>query len=126
MCISIGVLPEDRSKLANVEQCLRARQNQLVVLDDMQRLPILFESLRGLIDHARRQHVHDKRIGCTACLASLGASWEGHVVESLLAVLPASVNASFYRSGAGAEIDLLLTQPDDTQWAIDAKCSATP
>ena len=57
--------PEDRSKLANVEQYLRARQNQLVVLDDMQRLPILFEPLRGLIDHARRQHVHDERVGCT-------------------------------------------------------------
>ena len=29
-------------------------------------------------------------------------------------------------SGAGAEIDLLLTRPDGTQWAIDAKRSATP
>ena len=65
VCNSIGVLPENLGKLAHVEQYLRARHNQLMVLDDMQRLPILFEPLRGLIDHARRQHVHDKRVGCT-------------------------------------------------------------
>ena len=72
MCIPIGVLPEDLGKLAHAEQYLRARHNQLVVLDDMQRLPTLFEPLRGLIDHARRQHVHDKRIGCTGLLGITG------------------------------------------------------
>ena len=35
-------------------------------------LPILFEPLRGLIDHDRRQHVHDKRIGCTGLYLLLG------------------------------------------------------
>ena len=293
---------EDRSKLANIEQYLRARQNQLVVLDEIQRMPTLFEPLRGLIDHARRQHAIDKRVGCTglylllgsasldliqqssetlagrvafmelpglhrlevppglwdelwlrggfpqSLLAAsdaasvrwrrdftrtylerdvaqfapriaadmlrrfwimlahlqastvnvaqlarnlgvdtrtagsyldllvdlllvrklppwhsnlgkrlvkspkiyirdsgllhsllgitdmdslltnpvLGASWEGHVVESLLAVAPSGVHASFYRSGAGAEIDLLLTWPDGKHWAIEVKRSTTP
>lgn len=46
--------PEDRNKLSNVEQYLRAHQDRLVVLDDVQRLPTLFEPLRGLIDQARR------------------------------------------------------------------------
>jgi uncharacterized protein len=46
--------PEDRSKLDNAEQYLRSRQNRLVVLDEVQRLPTLFEPLRGLIDQARR------------------------------------------------------------------------
>lgn len=293
---------EDRSKLTNVEQYLRARQNQLVVLDEVQRLPTLFEPLRGLIDHARRQHALDPRIGSTGLYLLLGsasldliqktsetlagrvafmelsglhrlelppdlwdalwlrggfpqsvlatsgaasvrwrrdfcrtylerdvaqfapriaadmlrrfwtmlahlqastvnvaqmarnlgvdtrtagsyldllvdlllvrklpswhinqgkrlvkspkiyirdsgllhsllgitdadsllshpvvgASWEGHVVESLLAVAPPGVSASFYRSSAGAEIDLLLTWPDGAHWAIEVKRSTTP
>ena len=294
--------PEDQSKLANVEEYLRARQNQLVVLDEVQRMPKVFEPLRGLIDHARRQAQKDKtgsgnglylllgsasldliqqssetlagRVAFMALsglhrlevppalwgalwlrggfpqslLASSGAasvrwrrdftrtylerdvaqfaprispdmlrrfwvmlahlqastvniaqlgrnlgvdtrtaggyldllvdlllvrklppwhsnvgkrlvkspkiyirdsgvlhsllgitdmdsllshpvlgnSWEGHVVESLLAVAPPGVQGSFYRSGAGAEIDLLLTWPDGTHWAIEVKRSTTP
>jgi len=294
--------PEDRGKLANVEAYLRTRQDQLVVLDEVQRLPTLFEPLRGLIDHARRQAQKNKKLGCTglylllgsasldlvqqssetlagrvafmelsglhrlevppelwdglwlrggfpqSLLAAsgaasvrwrrdfcrtylerdvaqfapriaadmlrrfwimlahlqastvniaqlgrnlgvdtrtassyldllvdlllvrklppwhsnqgkrlvkspkiyirdsgvlhsllgitdmesllshpvLGSSWEGHVVESLLAVAPPGVQASFYRSGAGAEIDLVLTWPDGAHWAIEVKRSTTP
>lgn len=293
---------EDRSKLINIELYLRARQNQLVVLDEVQRMPTLFEPLRGLIDHARRQHALDPRLASTGLYLLLGsasldliqqssetlagrvafmelsglhrlelppelwdrlwlrggfpqsllaasgaasvrwrrdfcrtylerdvaqfaprisadllrrfwimlahlqastvnvaqlarnlgvdtrtagsyldllvdlllvrklppwhnnqgkrlvksskiyirdsgllhsllgitdmdsllshpvvgASWEGHVVESLLAVAPPGVSASFYRSSAGAEIDLLLTWPDSTHWAIEVKRSTTP
>ena len=291
--------PEDRSKLSNVEQYLRSRQDRLVVLDEVQRLPKLFEPLRGLIDHARRnpqggrktglylllgaasldlvQHSSETLAGRVAfvelsglhrlevpdtlwdelwlrggfpesltapsgaasvrwrrdftrtylerdvvqfaprisaemlrrfwtMLAHLqastvnvaqlarnlgvdtrtasgyldlltdlllvrrlgpwhsnqgkrlvkspkiyirdsgllhsllgitdmdsllshpvvGASWEGHVVESLLAVAPAEVTPSFYRSSAGAEIDLLLTWPNGEHWAIEVKRSTTP
>lgn len=46
--------PEDRNKLSNIEQYLHARQDRLVVLDEVQRLPTLFEPLRSLIDQARR------------------------------------------------------------------------
>ena len=56
----------------------------------------------------------------------VGASWEGHVVESLLAVAPAAVTPSFYRSSAGAEIDLLLSWPSGEHWAIEVKRSTTP
>ena len=56
----------------------------------------------------------------------VGASWEGHVIESLLAVAPLDATPSFYRSSAGAEIDLLLTWPTGTQWAIEVKRSTTP
>src|SRR5205823_14389997 len=38
----------------------------------------------------------------------VGASWEGFVIENLLAVAPARTEASFYRSAGGAEIDLVL------------------
>jgi len=56
----------------------------------------------------------------------VGASWEGHVIESLLAVAPPEAMPSFYRSSAGAEIDLLLTWPDGAHWAIEIKRSTTP
>ena len=56
----------------------------------------------------------------------VGASWEGHVVESLLAVAPAEVTPSFYRSSAGAEIDLLLTWPNGEHWAREVKRSTAP
>ena len=57
---------------------------------------------------------------------TVGASWEGHVIESLLAVAPAGTQPSFYRSNAGAEIDLLLTWPNGEHWAIEIKRSTTP
>lgn len=56
----------------------------------------------------------------------VGASWEGHVIESLLAVAPAGTIPSFYRSNAGAEIDLLITWPNGEHWAIEIKRSTTP
>ena len=294
--------PEDRNKLSNVEQYLRTRQHQLVVLDEVQRLPTLFEPLRGLIDRARRAAASDKQVRTTGLYLLLGsasldliqnssetlagriafveltglhrmevpsalwdalwlrggfpqsltaasdadsvlwrrdfartylerdvaqfaprissellrrlwtmlahlqgnmvniaqlarnldidtrtanayvdlltdlllvrklqpwhnnqgkrlvkshkvyirdsgllhgllgitdidsllshpvvgASWEGHVIESLLAVAPPEVTASFYRTSAGAEIDLLLTWPNGAQWAIEVKRSTTP
>lgn len=290
--------PEDRNKLSNVEQYLRSRQDRLVVLDEVQRLPTLFEPLRGLIDHARRHPPGGRKTGLYLLLGSasldliqhssetlagrvafmelsglhrlevppslwddlwlrggfpesltadtladsvrwrrdftrtylerdvaqfapriaaemlrrfwtmlahlqastvnvaqlarnlgvdtrtaggyldlltdlllvrrlgpwhsnqgkrlvkspkiyirdsgllhsllgitdmdsllshpvVGASWEGHVVESLLAVAPSDVTPSFYRSSAGAEIDLLLTWPNGEHWAIEVKRSTT-
>jgi predicted AAA+ superfamily ATPase len=56
----------------------------------------------------------------------VGASWEGYVIESLLAVAPAGITSSFYRSNAGAEIDLLITWPHGEHWAIEIKRSTTP
>lgn len=55
-----------------------------------------------------------------------GASWEGFVIESLLAAAPAGTHHHFYRTSAGAEIDLLLTLPGGAQWAIEIKRSLTP
>jgi uncharacterized protein len=56
----------------------------------------------------------------------VGASWEGHVIESLLAVAPPGITPTFYRSHAGAEIDLLITWPNGEHWAIEIKRSTTP
>ncbi|MDI1245097.1 MAG: ATP-binding protein [Rhodoferax sp.] len=56
----------------------------------------------------------------------LGASWEGFCIESLLGCAPASVQAYFYRSSGGAEIDLLLVWPGGEIWAIEIKRSLNP
>jgi predicted AAA+ superfamily ATPase len=56
-----------------------------------------------------------------------GASWEGLVIESLIAAAPAGTEPCFYRTAAGAEIDLLLRLPGRAQpWAIEIKRSRAP
>lgn len=55
-----------------------------------------------------------------------GASWEGAVIENLLAVVEGQAEASFYRTSAGAEIDLLLGWPDGREWAIEVKRTLAP
>jgi uncharacterized protein len=55
-----------------------------------------------------------------------GASWEGFVIENLLAVAPERSQASFYRTAAGAEIDLVLDLPDGERWAIEIKRGLAP
>jgi len=56
----------------------------------------------------------------------VGASWEGFVVEQLLAVAPDGVQGHFYRTTGGAEIDLLLSFPDGRLWAVEIKRSLSP
>ena len=56
-----------------------------------------------------------------------GASWEGFVIENLLAVAPPGTAASFYRTRAGAEIDLLLELPGGKgTWAVEVKLALSP
>jgi predicted AAA+ superfamily ATPase len=50
-----------------------------------------------------------------------GGSWEGFVIENLIAAAPAQTAPLFYRTGAGAEIDLLLETPKHGLWAIEIK-----
>ncbi|MGP8176211.1 MAG: ATP-binding protein [Terracidiphilus sp.] len=52
-----------------------------------------------------------------------GASWEGFVIENLIQAAPERTVASFYRTAAGAEIDLLLEIPGQGLWAIEIKRS---
>lgn len=68
-------------------------------------------------------------IGTTEQLQShpiIGASWEAFVVETVIAAAPAGTTANFYRSAAGAEIDLLVTLPGRQPWAIEIKRSLAP
>ena len=55
-----------------------------------------------------------------------GGSWEGFAIETLLAAAPEGSEASFYRTLAGAEIDLLLSLPGGALWAVEIKRSSAP
>ncbi|MFO1054704.1 MAG: ATP-binding protein [Planctomycetota bacterium] len=56
-----------------------------------------------------------------------GGSWEGLAIESLIAAAPTGTEAFFFRTSAGAEIDLLLKLPDrPAVWAIEIKRGLAP
>ena len=55
-----------------------------------------------------------------------GASWEGFVIEALIAAAPRGSEAYFYRTTGGAEIDLLLRLPRGNIWAFEIKRSLAP
>ena len=54
-----------------------------------------------------------------------GASWEGFVIENLLRVAGDRAQAAFYRTAAGAEMDLVLDWPGGETWAIEIKRGPT-
>jgi len=56
-----------------------------------------------------------------------GGSWEGTAIESLIAAAPGGTEAHFFRTTAGAEIDLLLKLPGWRKpWAIEIKRGLAP
>ena len=55
-----------------------------------------------------------------------GPSWEGYVIENLCAAAPRGTEAWFYRTSAGAEIDLVLELPGARVFAIEIKRSLAP
>jgi len=56
----------------------------------------------------------------------LGASWEGFVMENLLSCLPVGVTPWFYRTSAGAKIDLVIEVSPKEVYAIEVKRSMSP
>ncbi|MBF2760443.1 MAG: ATP-binding protein [Ectothiorhodospiraceae bacterium AqS1] len=57
----------------------------------------------------------------------VGMSWEGMVIETLLGYAPFRSAASFYRTAAGAEIDLVLEMgAKHGVWAIEIKRTKAP
>ncbi len=55
----------------------------------------------------------------------VGLSWEGFVIENLLAAASQRTVAGFYRTAAGAEMDLVLDIPKHGRWAIEIKRGLT-
>jgi predicted AAA+ superfamily ATPase len=75
----------------------------------------LVHALLGLVDH-----------NAVAGHPVVGASWEGFVTENILEVAPPRSTVGFYRTAAGAEIDLVLSLPGRNGiWAIEIKRGLT-
>lgn len=60
--------PADRARLSDPELYLADHEDKLVILDEVHRVPELFQSLRGLIDRGRRK---GKRAGRFLLLGSV-------------------------------------------------------
>ncbi len=56
----------------------------------------------------------------------LGKSWEGFAVENILSILPGRAETYFYRTAAGAEVDLVIRMPSSEIWAIEIKHGVAP
>ena len=56
----------------------------------------------------------------------VGGSWEGFVIENIMAVAPSRVQPYYYGTPRGAEIDLVLEFPGGTKWAIEIKRNSAP
>lgn len=55
-----------------------------------------------------------------------GKSWEGFVIENLISASNGKARPYFYRTGAGAEADLVLEFAPGQCWAIEVKLSSAP
>lgn len=58
--------------------------------------------------------------------ALVGASWEGYVIQQVLANLPPRVQPFFYRTQDGAELDLILVRGHTPYLTIEVKFSDRP
>jgi len=75
----------------------------------------------GLLHALLRMETGDELLGHPV----YGSSWEGYVIEQVLGVLGGAWEAFFYRTGAGAECDLVL-QKGKRRLAIECKASTAP
>ncbi len=54
-----------------------------------------------------------------------GASWEGFAIEQIMGCLPQGASVSFYRTAAGAELDLVI-EAGRKKIGIEIKFSSAP
>ena len=99
----------------------------------VRRLPPLLANVGKRLVKAPKVYVRDSGlVHALLGIASLeqlaghpvvGESWEGYVVETLLGARPPLARSHFYRTSAGAELDLVIDHADGERWAIEIKRS---
>jgi len=57
---------------------------------------------------------------------SAGSSWEGFVIEQIVALLPENSPYYFYRTNAGAEIDFIFIDQQNRPVPVEIKYSLSP
>jgi len=123
---SLGVsAPTVRRYLDVLEETFIVRQLQPYYTNTKKRLikaPKVYIRDSGLM-HALL------RIRCFEDLLShpaIGPSWEGFVIEQIASLLPQNSTLYFYRTNAGAEIDLLYIDRGNNPVPIEIKYSLSP
>jgi hypothetical protein len=114
-------------------------QRYLDILEDtfiVRRLPPYHANLKKRLIKSARVYVRDAGLLHTLLRnrtmedlyshPSLGNAWEGFVIEQILGLMPDDRQTCFYRTNAGAEIDLLLTDHPAGPVAIEIKYSLSP
>ena len=86
------------------------------------RAPKVYIRDSGLTHNLLKIKDYDDLLGHPA----VGGSWEGFVIENLLADLPSWASPHFYRTSAGAEIDLVIEAGNKKVIAIEIKRSLSP
>jgi len=128
------------SKLAsNLEVDAKTVTNYIDILTDLllvRRLRPWHANVRKRLVKSPRYYVRDSGIlhrllgiNCYDALLSnpvLGKSWEGFVIENIHSVLPNRAETYFYRTAAGAEIDLVIKMPSSEIWAVEIKHGVAP
>lgn len=108
----------------------------LVALLLVRKLPPYTRNIKKRLVKSPRVYVRDS--GITHALLNIGSyndllghpvagkSWEGFVIENIMAVLPPGAQAFYYRTAGGAEIDLVLEFSGHPRrvYAIEIKRSA--
>lgn len=84
--------------------------------------PRLYVRDSGLLHALLNIRSHDDLLGHPV----LGKSWEGFVIENICSVLPEYAQTYFYRTSAGAEIDLVVSLSASDNWAIEIKRGMAP
>lgn len=76
----------------------------------------------GMVHHLLRLYDEDALLGHLV----VGGSWEGYVIQQIVAVLNTDTTAYFYRTQQGAEVDVVLEQGGQIVLAIEIKLSNNP
>ncbi len=125
---SLGVsAPTAKHYLDTLEDTFMIRQLPPFVANLKKRLvksPKIYLRDSGLLHALLRLGTHDDLLGHPVA----GASWEGWVIEQALAASGTHTSASFFRTAAGAEIDLVLDRPrgKHQRIALEIKRSSAP
>ena len=132
--------PVSYSRLgANLEINAKTASNYIDILTDLllvRRLEPWHANVGKRLVKSPRYYVRDSGIlhrllsinSYDALLSNpvLGKSWEGFVIENIHSVLPNRAETRFYRTAAGAEIDLVIRMPSSETWAVEIKHGVAP
>lgn len=123
---SLGIsAPTVRNYLDILEDTFIVRQLQPYHFNIKKRLiksPKVYIRDPGLLHALLRHRIFEDLLSHP----SLGSSWEGFVIEQIIGIIPDNWQAYFYRTNAGAEIDLLLFDNKNKPVAVEIKYSTSP